>query len=115
MMTSFLEMLKQPRTAVLCLGFGFNDKHINNALTMALRTNPEFMLMVATKEPFNENASFNRDIRQLLLAAVNQGDGRIAIVDSTFEQFSKLLPERRSTTPEDELFKAFEKIAANLK
>jgi uncharacterized NAD(P)/FAD-binding protein YdhS len=55
---------------------------------MALRTNPEFMLMVATKEPFNENASFNRDIRQLLLAAVNQGDGRIAIVDSTFEQFS---------------------------
>lgn len=115
MMTSFLEMLKQPRTAVLCLGFGFNDKHINNALTMALRTNPEFMLMVATKEPFNENASFNRDISQLLLAAINQGDGRIAIVDSTFEQFSKLLPERRSTTPEDELFKAFEKITANLK
>lgn len=115
MMTSFLEMLKQPRTAVLCLGFGFNDKHINNALTMALRTNPEFMLMVATKEPFNENGSFNHEIRKLLIAAVNQGDGRIAIVDSTFEQFSKLLPERRSTTPEDELFKAFEKITANLK
>ncbi|EIF5160881.1 SIR2 family protein [Vibrio cholerae] len=115
MMTSFLEVVKQPRTAVLCLGFGFNDKHINNALTMALRTNPEFMLMVATKDPFNVSGSFNAEIRNLLAAAINHGDGRIAIVDSTFEQFSNLLPERRSTTPEDELFKAFEKITASLK
>ena len=115
MMTSFLEVVKQPRTAVLCLGFGFNDKHINNALTMALRTNPEFMLMVATKEPFNVKGSFNAEIRGLLTAAINHGDGRIAIVDSTFEQFSSLLPERRSTTPEDELFKAFEKITASIK
>ncbi|MGO2343919.1 SIR2 family protein [Vibrio litoralis] len=115
MMTSFLEVVKQPRTAVLCLGFGFNDKHINNALTMALRTNPEFMLMVATKDPFNVAGSFNAEIRSLLMAAIKHGDGRIAMVDSTFEQFSNLLPERRSTTPEDELFKAFEKITANMK
>ncbi len=115
MMASFLEAVKQPRTAVLCLGFGFNDKHINNALTMALRTNTEFMLMVATKDPFNETGSFNKDIRNLLTSAINHGDGRIAILDSTFEQLSKLLPERRSTTPEEELFKAFEKITASIK
>lgn len=114
-MSSFLEVLKQPRTAVLCLGFGFNDKHINNALMMALRTNPEFMLMIATKDSFNETSAFNIEIRKLLMAAINHGDGRIAITDSTFEQFSKLLPERRSTTPEDELFKAFEKITASMK
>lgn len=115
MMASFLEIVKQPKTAILCLGFGFNDKHINNALTMALRTNPEFMLMVATKDPFNISGSFNSEIRNLLISAINQGDGRIAMVDSTFEQLSNLLPERRSTTPEDELFKAFEKITANMK
>ena len=115
MMTSFLEVVKQPKTAVLCLGFGFNDKHINNALTMALRTNPEFMLMVATKDPFSVTGSFNSEIRNLLMAAIDHGDGRIAIMDSTFKQFSYLLPERRSTTPEDELFEAFEKITANIK
>lgn len=115
MMTSFLEVVKRPRTAILCLGFGFNDKHINNALTMALRINPEFMLMVATKNPFNVTGSFNSEIRNLLMTAISHGDGRIAIVDSTFEQFSSLLPERRSSTPEDELFKAFEKIAASMK
>lgn len=115
MMSSFLESVKKPRTGVLCLGFGFNDKHINNALTMALRTNPEFMLMVATKEPFKTSGSFNSDIRQLLMSAINHGDGRIAILDSTFEQFSSLLPERRSKSPEDDLFKLFERLAANVK
>jgi hypothetical protein len=115
MMSSFLEAVKKPRTGVLCLGFGFNDKHINNALTMALRTNPEFMLMVATKDPFNESGSFNHDIRQLLMSAIGHGDGRIAILDSTFEQFSSLLPERRSKSPEDDLFKLFEKLAENVK
>ena len=115
MMSSFLEAVKKPRTGVLCLGFGFNDKHINNALTMALRTNPEFMLMVATKDPFNESGSFNSGIRDLLRSAINHGDGRIAILDSTFEQFSSLLPERRSKSPEDDLFKLFEKLAENVK
>jgi len=115
MMSSFLEAVKKPRTGVLCLGFGFNDKHINNALTMALRTNPEFMLMVATKDPFNDAGSFNSGIRELLRSAINHGDGRIAILDSTFEQFSSLLPERRSKSPEDDLFKLFEKLAENVK
>ncbi|WP_371194604.1 SIR2 family protein [Glaciecola sp. SC05] len=113
MMTSFLDAVKKPKTGVLCLGFGFNDKHINNALTMALRTNPEFMLMVATKDAFNESGSFNSDIRLLLKSAINHGDGRMAIVDSTFEQFSEILPERRSKSPEDDLFKLFEKLTAN--
>lgn len=115
MMSAFMEAIKRPRTAALCLGFGFNDKHINNALTMALRTNPEFMLMVATKDPFSTTSSFNKEIRQLLTEAINHGDGRISMVDSTFEQFSKLLPERRATSPEEELFKAFEKITASMK
>ncbi|MCS6232554.1 SIR2 family protein [Shewanella baltica] len=115
MMTAFLNAVQQPRTAVLCLGFGFNDKHINNALTMALRTNPEFMLMVATRSPFKEGGSFNPEVRKLLVDAINEGDGRIAIADATFDVFSDLLPERRSKTPEDDLFRAFETIAANIK
>lgn len=53
--------------------------------------------------------------RNLLMAAIDHGDARIAIMDSTFKQFSSLLPERRSTAPEDELFKAFEKITASIK
>lgn len=114
MMSSFLNSLQQPKTALLCLGFGFNDKHINNAVTMALRTNAEFNILIATKDPFNEQGSFNKEIRDLLTSAINQGDRRIAIIDGTFEQFSNLLLERRKETPEEKLFKTFELLAQNI-
>ena len=114
MMASFLNCLQQPKTALMCLGFGFSDKHINNAVTMALRTNAEFSLLVATKDPFNENGSFNKDTRDLLSAAIQHGDRRISIIDGTFEQFSNLLQERRKETPEEKLFKSFESLAESM-
>ena len=110
MMSALLDALQKPKTALLCIGFGFNDKHINNAISMALRTNPEFMVMASTKAPFDEKGSFNRDIRKLLVQAIGHGDTRISIVDSTFDIFSKLLPERHKSTPEDDLFKLFSKL-----
>jgi hypothetical protein len=114
MMSSFLNSLQQPKTALICLGFGFNDKHINNAITMALRTNAEFSLLVGTKDPFNDSGSFNADIRNLLVSAIQQGDRRISIIDGTFEQFSNLLQERRKETPEEKLFKTFESLAQKM-
>nr|VVV03889.1 hypothetical protein AW0309160_01272 [Aliivibrio wodanis] len=114
MMASFLHCLQQPKTALICLGFGFNDKHINNAVTMALRTNPEFNLLVGTKEPFKEDGSFNADIRDLLVAAIDGGDRRISIIDGVFSQFANLLQERRKETPEEALFKTFETLAEKI-
>src|SRR5690606_38932450 len=94
MISAFLNAIQQPNTAIMCLGFGFNDKHINNALTMALRTNPELMMLVVTKNPFNDGV--NPEIRDLFCEAINQGDGRIAVMDSTFDVFTEHLPDRRS-------------------
>lgn len=114
MMSSFLNCLQKPKTGLICLGFGFNDKHINNAVTMALRTNAELNLLVATKNPFDEMGSFNKDIRDLLVSAIKEGDRRISIIDATFKQFSDLLLERRKETPEEKLFKTFESLAQNI-
>ncbi|MEE4251664.1 MAG: SIR2 family protein [Alcanivoracaceae bacterium] len=108
MMAAFLDALQKPKTALLCVGFGFNDKHINNAITMALRTNPELMVMAATKDPFNENGSFNSAIRYQFMNAITAGDSRIAISDCAFDIFASLLPNRHKPTPEENLLKAFE-------
>lgn len=110
MMSAFLEALQKPKTAILCLGFGFNDKHINNAITMALRTNPELMLMIATKDPFNESGSFNAEIRDRFTRAIQAGDSRIAIANCMFDDFVSLLPNRHEKTPEEKVFEMFEKI-----
>ncbi|MFN2995714.1 SIR2 family protein [Serratia plymuthica] len=114
MMSSFLSAVQKPKTAIIVVGFGFNDKHINNAITMALRTNPEFMLMVATKDPFSEKSNFNKSMKDLFIKSINNGDSRIAMVDSTFSDFVNHLPERRNISPEEEILKAFSVISSTM-
>lgn len=114
MMSAFLASVQKPKTAILVVGFGFNDKHINNAITMALRTNPEFMIMVATKDPFSSVGNFNKEMRELLTRSINNGDSRISMVDATFDDFVGMLPERRNESPEEELLKAFSIIASSI-
>ncbi|QHC07816.1 SIR2 family protein [Aeromonas veronii] len=110
MMAAFLDALQKPKTALLCVGFGFNDNHINSAITMALRTNPELMVMAATKDPFSVNGSFNSAIRSQLMSVIKAGDSRVAIADCTFDVFASLLPNRHKPTPEESLLKAFELV-----
>lgn len=111
MISSFLNAVQQPKTAILCLGFGFNDKHINNAITMALRTNPELLLMVGTRSLFDEQGSFNQKIKKLLIDSIKAGDSRISLVDSCFADFVDQLPDRSKPTPEENIFKIFQDIA----
>lgn len=110
MMAAFLEAVQKPKTALLCVGFGFNDKHLNNAITMALRTNPEFMVMVATKDPFNTNGSFNAEVRTQFMHAIKAGDSRIGIADCSFESLASLLPNRHKPSPEETLLSMFEQV-----
>jgi len=112
MMAAFLEAVQKPKTALLCVGFGFNDKHLNNAITMALRTNPEFMIMVATKDPFNTNGSFNPEVRKQFMSAIKAGDSRVGIADCSFETLASLLPNRHKPSPEETLLSMFEQVIA---
>lgn len=115
MVSGFLNAIQQPKTAILCLGFGFNDKHINNAITMALRTNPELLLMVGTRSLFNEKGSFNKEIRKLFIEAIKAGDSRISLVDSCFSDFVDQFPDRSKPTPEENIFKIFQDLAMGSK
>lgn len=111
MISAFLEAVKQPKTALICIGFGFNDDHLNSAITMALRTNPELMLLVVTRSLFGESSSFNPNIKGNLSNAVNAGDSRIMMIDTDFATFSQeLLPNRHIQTPEEQLMENFAKI-----
>lgn len=112
MMAAFLEAVQKPKTALLCIGFGFNDKHLNNAITMALRTNSEIMVMAATKDPFNPQSAFNPEIRSQFMNAITAGDSRLAIVDCTFDTFVSLLPDRHKPSPEETLLSKFEQVIA---
>ena len=111
MISAFLEAVKKPKTALICIGFGFNDNHLNNAITMALRTNPELMLLVVTRSLFAEASSFNQEIKSKLSSAINAGDSRVMMIDTDFAIFSQeLLPNRHIQSPEEKLMESFTKI-----
>ncbi|MDJ0088900.1 SIR2 family protein [Pantoea allii] len=114
MMSALLSALQQPKTGLLVVGFGFNDKHINNAIKMALRTNPEFMMLISTADPFNSTGSFNPEVRDILIESINKGDNRICIVDSFFEEFASKIPQRRNMNKEEELLNAFSLISSSV-
>lgn len=110
MMSAFLEAVQKPKTSLLCVGFGFNDNHLNNAISMALRTNPEFNLIVATKDPFNPNGAFNSSIRTMLSNLMSAGDSRVMLIDCFFDDLCKLLPERQKSTPEERVFQTIKEL-----
>ena len=110
MMSAFLETLQKPKTSLLCVGFGFNDKHLNNAISMALRTNPEFNLVVATKDPFNPGGAFNSSVRTMLTNLMTAGDARTMMVDCSFDDLCSLIPERQKVTPEERVYQAIKEL-----
>lgn len=103
MMASFINAIQQPKTSLICIGFGFNDNHINNAIKMALRTNTDFSIMVVTLDLFDKKKSFNDEIRTFLESAIKSNDGRISLLDTDFKNFCRMIPNRRSSSPEEEL------------
>ncbi len=111
MMSAFTAALRQPKTALICLGFGFNDAHLNNAIMSAITNNQDFMLMVATRSLFSAQGSFNADCRNKLKSAIEVArHSGIALVDGGFDDFVNALPERRKTTPEEDLQQKLLKI-----
>ncbi len=105
-----METLQKPKTSLLCVGFGFNDKHLNNAISMALRTNPEFNLVVATKGPFNPDGAFNSSVRTMLTNLMTAGDARTMMVDCSFDDLCSLIPERQKVTPEERVYQAIKDL-----
>lgn len=107
MVSSFLAELRKQNTAVLCVGFGFNDIHLNNAILLALRTNPSLSLFVATLDLFQTTGSFNGEVRALLEHAIEAGDSRVGLFGGSFADLVSRLPSRREESPEDALAKFF--------
>jgi hypothetical protein len=97
MMSRFQLALRQPNSALIVLGFGFNDPHIWKPILSAIRSNVGLKAIVAdpalpssTKEP----------VRQLE-SLIRAGDSRLSLVGAGFEDLVPLLPDIVAAT-EDE-------------
>lgn len=88
MMARFQRNLRQNNdTLLICIGYSFNDKHINSAIEEALNQNPGFRLAIIDPGINSKNGTMS----QIKNLAINSN--RILMVAETFADFAVNYPE----------------------
>lgn len=76
-------------TLLVCIGYSFNDKHINAAIEEALNQNPGFRL--ALIDPGFDSVDASKSLQEIKKAALETE--RILMVSETFTDFANYFPE----------------------
>lgn len=100
MISSFTQALKQPNTALICVGYGFNDEHLNNAITMALRTNTSMHLLAVSPSMFTKDVLEHRSFKMLHQLVTENQSKRIGLLAATFNEFVDLIPAHGNQNPD---------------
>ena len=118
MMAAFQSSIRQTETTLLVVGFGFNDDHISGPIMSALQAN--LNLRVVVIDPYfyqNENDEHDLTVPELekpyhkkMEKLIAEGDGRIAFISSTFEDFVDVLPDLVAETDRERHAERFRKM-----
>jgi hypothetical protein len=76
-------------TLLVCIGYSFNDKHINAAIEEALNQNPGFRLAII--DPGFDNPNASKSLKTIKGNALKTE--RILMVSETFTDFANYFPE----------------------
>lgn len=102
MMSAFQTALRQPETALLVIGFGFNDNHLAEPIVSAIRSN--LNLKVVIVDPFlapdgdRPGAAKTNDHLKKLAYLIGKGDARLSIINTYFEDLVPELPDIAAET-----------------
>lgn len=102
LMARFQQSLRTPNIGVIVAGFGFNDEHLAHPIVSAIRSNPSLRVVVVDpglKTPDEKRAGGKHF--KFLADLIRSGDGRIALINASFEQYVRIMPEL-SVVPEAE-------------
>ncbi len=102
MMSAFQAALRQPETALLVIGFGFNDNHLAEPIVSAIRSN--LNLKVVIVDPFlapdgdRLGAAKTNDHLKKLAYLIGKGDARLSMINTYFEDLVPELPDIAAET-----------------
>lgn len=89
MMSRFQMALREKDTALILVGFGFNDHHLNQPIYHALATNPNFKLLVVDYSP---EAKLAPDQSWDTLSRLQKSGAPLDVIQIDFREFPSLLP-----------------------
>lgn len=87
MMARFQQNLRKDNCLLLCIGYSFNDKHVNAAIEEALNQNPGFQLAIVSPNIDGDNPKF------IDLIKMSATTDRIMMIDEKFNDFVENFPE----------------------
>lgn len=124
MFAAWQAALREPDTTLIVSGFGFADDHISAPIWAALEANlsirlilcdpcfvPEDQLSLVTPEHAIGGASDKlKDYQKRILRLVQEGDGRVVVLNGRFSDLAAALPEISGETDRQRLEARLERI-----
>jgi hypothetical protein len=104
MMSAFQAALRQPETALLIAGFGFNDNHLAEPIMSAIRSNLSLKVVVcdpalAPNQGRDWAGSVTKnDHLKKLAYLISNGDARLSLINATFQELVPELPDIAALT-----------------
>lgn len=95
MMSRFQQALRKENTLLIVIGFGFKDKHIQNAIIEAIEQNPSFQLLIVS---YNDKGGIETTSLKSFFVddAKKQVKRNVNIVFDTFSSFTKNYPSNNT-------------------
>ncbi len=110
LISQFFSALREPQTCLITIGYGFHDDHLSEPILSAVKTNPHFRLIVV-----DANAEGNsKDEKKKYWdswAKIGESGGDVLLINTTFEQFSQIIPDLKSLSPAQKLESVIKGIA----
>ncbi len=98
-MSRFQSALRMPNTGLLVIGYGFSDKHLNEPILAAVRSNVGLKCSVVDPRLSIEGST--NDVHRALISLIDGGDVRINAVSARFEDFVEHMPDLVALTEEE--------------
>jgi NAD-dependent SIR2 family protein deacetylase len=101
MMSRFQQALRKEETLLIVIGFGFQDKHIQNVIIEAVAQNPGFHLVIVN---YNGNESIETTHLEQFFDRVDKMEvkRKVTILFDTFREFTKNYPENKTYIKRDD-------------
>ena len=112
MMSRFQMALREKDTALILIGFGFNDHHLNQPIYHALATNPNLKLLVVDYSPEEKLAEGKP---WDMLWKMQKSGAPLDVVQIDFQDFPALLPtysEARASSTQERAAKLLKVLSA---
>lgn len=97
MMSRFQQALRKENTLLIVIGFGFQDKHIQNAIIEAVDQNPSFQLLIVNYSGSDDDGIDTKLLKNFFIdEGKNQVKRNVSIVFDSFSGFSKNYPSNNT-------------------